>query len=70
MLPKDEQHLIDLATRNLVARHPEKSLAEVSDAVTRARARFDGSPIRDFVPLLVERHAEQELRGDATATVT
>ncbi|MFD1815482.1 three-helix bundle dimerization domain-containing protein [Rhodococcus gannanensis] len=63
MLPKEEQHLIDLSIRRLAAKYPHKSLAEVSDAVTRARIHFDGTPIRDFVPLLVERHADKELGG-------
>ena len=62
MLPNEEQHLIDLSIRRLAAKYPNKSLAEVSDAVIRARIRFDGKPIRDFVPLLVERHADKQLR--------
>ena len=36
---------------------------EVVDEVLRATyARFDGRPIRDFVPLLVERAAAERLR--------
>ncbi len=61
MLPNEEQHLIDLLIRRLAAKYPDKSLAEVSDAVTRARIHFDGKPIRDFVPLLVARHADKQL---------
>jgi hypothetical protein len=34
---------------------------QISAAVERARARFEQSSIRDFVPLLVERHARAEL---------
>jgi len=33
----------------------------VSAAVANARIRFDQSPIRDFVPLLVERRVRAEL---------
>ena len=41
---------------------------EISAAVHDARARFDKSPVRDFIPLLVERRvraqlAEMELRA-------
>ncbi|MFF0817850.1 three-helix bundle dimerization domain-containing protein [Rhodococcus sp. NPDC003318] len=61
MLPNEEQRLIELATGRLAAKHSDRSFAEVSDAVTRARILFDGKPIRDFVPLLVERHADREL---------
>ena len=34
---------------------------QISAAVQNAHARFAQSPIRDFVPLLVERHARAEL---------
>jgi hypothetical protein len=33
----------------------------IAAAVQGARARFERSPIRDFVPLLVERRARAEL---------
>lgn len=65
MLPKEEQHLIDLATRRLAEKYPEKSFADVSDAISRAHAHFVGSRIRDYLPLLVERHADRELGADA-----
>jgi hypothetical protein len=38
---------------------PEDTVATV---VLHDHARFDGRPIRDFVPLFVERRARQELR--------
>ncbi|WP_425569979.1 three-helix bundle dimerization domain-containing protein [Rhodococcus olei] len=67
MVPNEEQHLIDLAARRLAEKHPDRSFAAVSDAVTRARAHFVGRPIRDFIPLLVERHAEAELSRQSPA---
>ncbi|WP_367379654.1 three-helix bundle dimerization domain-containing protein [Rhodococcus sp. RD6.2] len=45
--------------RRLATTYPKKSLAEVSDAVTRARIHLDGKPIRDFVPLLVAASRRQ-----------
>jgi hypothetical protein len=32
----------------------------VSDVVHKMHAKFDGRPIRDFVPLFVERNAQSE----------
>ena len=34
---------------------------QVSQAITQAHNRFADSPIRDFVPLLVERRARAQL---------
>ncbi|BAP99553.1 hypothetical protein MM1S1540310_4367 [Mycobacteroides abscessus subsp. bolletii 1S-154-0310] len=46
---------------DLQGRHPSVT-RDVVDAVVRAvHARFDGSPVRDYVPLLVERRAREEL---------
>jgi hypothetical protein len=38
------------------------SRSTVSDTVDQVLHRFDGRPIRDFVPVLVERYAREELR--------
>jgi hypothetical protein len=38
------------------------SREHVEETVTTARHRFDGRPVRDFVPILVERTVRQELR--------
>jgi hypothetical protein len=34
--------------------------------VVAAHHRFDGRPIRDFVPILVERIAKEDLRRSAS----
>ncbi|RVW09099.1 hypothetical protein EGT67_13175 [Prescottella agglutinans] len=68
MLPKEEERLIGLVTRRLTEKHPDKSFTAVSDAVARAHAHFVDRPIRDFVPLLVERYAEAELSRTPPAT--
>ena len=41
----------------LRARFPDADAATVLDAVTAAHRVFDGRPIRDFVPVFVERAA-------------
>jgi hypothetical protein len=35
--------------------------ATVADVVRNMHAKFEGRPVRDFVPLFVERNAEAEL---------
>ncbi|MFC9786416.1 three-helix bundle dimerization domain-containing protein [Rhodococcus sp. NPDC127528] len=61
MSPEEEQRQIKLVVDRLSLRYPEKTYAQVSDAVARAYGGFAGGRIRDFIPLLVERHADQEL---------
>lgn len=39
------------------------SPAEVEEAVARAHAYFAGRPVREFVPVLVERRARAILNG-------
>ena len=41
-----------------------RSPEQVQRAVSDIRHRFDHRPIRDFVPVLVERYARQELSAD------
>ncbi len=45
----------------LAARHSEVPQKTVIAVVSDAHARFEGSRIRDFVPLFVERKATQAL---------
>lgn len=52
--------IADVATR-LTSRYPDISAETVATTVEQAHARFDQSPIRDFIPLLVERQAGAEL---------
>jgi hypothetical protein len=50
-------HLRERLARTYAEIPPER----VAAAVQHAQARFEKSPIRDFVPLLVERRAREEL---------
>ncbi|MEU7744327.1 three-helix bundle dimerization domain-containing protein [Nonomuraea sp. NPDC049158] len=42
------------------------SAERVRSAVVVAHHRFDGRPIRDFVPIFVERIAKEDLRRSAS----
>ena len=57
----DEQALLGEVVERLTGRYPTLSPDTVNDAVHGVHARFDGAPIREFVPLLVEREAHTAL---------
>ena len=41
--------------------YPDLSADTVATVVNHTHAKFDGRPVRDFVPLFVERGAKAEL---------
>ncbi|MBW8482563.1 three-helix bundle dimerization domain-containing protein [Actinomadura parmotrematis] len=62
----------DVATREQTAMHQvtdrlvstfgaDRGAQEVARTIDEIHHRFDGRPIRDFVPVLVERYARQRL---------
>ena len=63
-----EQTVIEQLVVRLTDRYPAISQSTVASVVLETHARFDGRPLRDFIPLLVERNAKSELeRLRATA---
>lgn len=52
--------MADVVAR-LTVRYPALDPADISAAVERAHDRFGSCTVRDYVPLLVERHVHQEL---------
>lgn len=56
-----EQQVIDQLADKLVPIYPGVEPDKVSRVVHKEYARYQGRPIREFVPLLVERHAKEEL---------
>lgn len=57
----EERRLIEQVIERLASRHSHVALETVIAAVSDAHAYFDGSRIRDFVPLFVERKAGKKL---------
>jgi hypothetical protein len=47
--------------RRLAGEFPHASPDDLSAAIKQAYARFDTSPIRDFIPLFVEKRARRQL---------
>jgi hypothetical protein len=56
-----EQRMIDQLLERLVATHPTVPPERVAEVVRAVHARFDDRPLREFVPLFVERGAKREL---------
>ncbi len=61
MIELSEQQIIDGVAGRLTRKYPSVPADTVSAVVRQVHARFDGRPVREYVPLLVERFAAQEL---------
>lgn len=60
-----EETALRAAAARLHARFSTVAPEVVDEVLHATYARFDGRPIRDFVPLLVERAAAERLRAVA-----
>jgi hypothetical protein len=56
----DERQALEEVCQRLGTRFPHLPAAQVRATVEQVHARFDG-PVRDYVPLLVEREARAQL---------
>lgn len=63
--PREDQ-AIELLTERLHQRFPAVSQAKVEATVQEHYHHFDGSRIRDYVPIFVEREAIEALAGLAS----
>jgi hypothetical protein len=61
MIDLSEQTIIDQVAVRLTTRYPTIPAEAVGAVVRGVHAGFDGRPVRDYVPLLVERFARMEL---------
>ncbi len=61
----DEDFAFRRVEEALNQRFPELPRAAVELAVREERQRFDDSPVREFLPLLVQRAAAERLRKAA-----
>ena len=61
MIELSEQQIIDQLAGRLVDSHAGIEPDHISRVVHEEYARFNGRPIRDFIPLFVERNAKAEL---------
>ncbi|GAB3010498.1 hypothetical protein MBOU_25840 [Mycobacterium bourgelatii] len=56
-----EQTIIAQVADRLTRKFPAIPPDTVKAVVLHAHERFDGRPVREYIPLLVERYAEKEL---------
>ncbi|AQT81043.1 hypothetical protein B1R94_19930 [Mycolicibacterium litorale] len=56
-----EEQIIEQLSSRLAVAYPHIQQEQVSRTVSEEYGRFDGRPIRDFIPLFVERHATRRL---------
>ena len=60
----DERALVDRIPDRLAVHFPAIGLARIAEVVEEEYRRFDGRPIRDFVPVLTEHQARDRLRAE------
>lgn len=68
-VPQEERAQIDAVERRLAEKYREFPRDRVAAVVQHVHARFNQSTVRDYVPLLVERRATEELSKSTTGQV-
>ena len=66
--PEDETRAVTEVSHRLVASFPDVPPDVITNTVHASHDQFAGSPIRDFVPVLVERIAKSTLKTQVRAT--
>lgn len=61
VIEPSERMVIDQVVERLAERFPGVPSQRVADVVYGCHSRFDGRPIRDYIPLFVERVARAQL---------
>ncbi|EME53265.1 hypothetical protein G352_24306 [Rhodococcus ruber BKS 20-38] len=64
--PSEEQN-IDRAIAQLCTQFPQVPPTRIAAVVSEIRAQYDDRPIREFVPLFVERKARRRLHALAAS---
>jgi hypothetical protein len=60
-MPQEERDLINGVERRLAEKYAGLPVDHISAVVRHAYAQFHSSRVRDFIPLLVQRRADEEL---------
>ena len=59
----EEIQALDQLADRLQGRFPDAPADHIRTVVTSVHHQYDESPIRDFIPVLVEREAAEQLRA-------
>ena len=60
----EEDVAVEHAADRLADRFPEVDRDRIDELVEQRHQEFDGAPVRDFVPVLVEHDVKRELRAE------
>ncbi|MEP7368052.1 MAG: hypothetical protein ABI662_00265 [Dermatophilaceae bacterium] len=66
----DEDRAVEEVHRRLVARFPDLDQAMLRFEVDQAHQSFEGSPIRSFLPILIERAVGERLRAASGSAIS
>jgi hypothetical protein len=66
----EEIRALDQLADRLRGRFPDAPPEGIRELVARAHHQYDGSPIRDFIPVLVEREVVEHFRAPAQRSRT
>ena len=67
LAPEDEVRAVAEVVHRLSASFPDVNVVDVEHVVHQSHELFTGNPIRDFVPVLVERMARNDLLDKRTS---
>lgn len=62
--PADESVALERAAARISEKFPEVPRDDIDRLVEEHSEEFDGAPVRDYVPVLVEHDVKAELRED------
>jgi hypothetical protein len=63
----EEDIAVEHAAERLADRFPEVPREHIDELVEKKHEEFDGAPVRDFVPVLIEHDVKQELNAEERA---
>jgi hypothetical protein len=63
----DEDIAVEHAADRLAERYPRVPREQIDQLVEKHHGRYDGAPVRDFVPVLVEHDVKKELNAQKRA---
>jgi UDP-glucose 4-epimerase len=70
MSAPDETKSIDTVIAALELRFPKFARPAIADVVGQRYHQFDGAPVRDYIPVLVQRGAREQLLAMSGAQPT
>jgi hypothetical protein len=63
----EEDLAVEHAAERLADRYPGVPRERIDELVEKYHGEFDGAPVRDFVPVLIEHDVKRELNAEKRA---